>query len=51
MISILERADIPVARWPGGTDVDHMNWTDMIDNAPDRDQARRPGSVGHTTRR
>ena len=25
-----------------------MNWTDMIDNAPDRGQAARPASVGHT---
>ena len=48
VVGILDRADVPVIRWPGGTDVDHMNWTDMIDNAPDREQAARPASVGHT---
>ena len=48
VVGILDRAEIPVVRWPGGTDVDHMNWTDMIDNAPDRAKAERPSSVGHT---
>ena len=38
---------IPVVRWPGGTDIDHMDWTDMIDNAPGRDRPERPVSVGH----
>ncbi|MCC5843450.1 MAG: hypothetical protein JJU05_04285 [Verrucomicrobia bacterium] len=36
----------PVIRFPGGTDVDKMNWTDMIDNAPDRESPERPVSIG-----
>ncbi|MDZ7723291.1 MAG: alpha-L-arabinofuranosidase C-terminal domain-containing protein [candidate division KSB1 bacterium] len=35
--------DIPVLRFPGGTDVDYMDWTDMID-LPQRDG--RPVSIG-----
>ncbi|MCH8525548.1 MAG: hypothetical protein LAT79_00115 [Kiritimatiellae bacterium] len=35
-----------MVRFPGGTDVDKMNWTDMIDNAPDRESPERPVSIG-----
>ncbi len=36
----------PVVRFPGGTDVDHMNWTDMISQSPDRENPERPISMG-----
>ncbi len=48
VVRLIDQMDIPVVRWPGGTDVDHMNWTDMIDNAPDRDDPDRPMSIGRT---
>ncbi len=35
-----------VMRFPGGSDVDHMNWTDMISHAPDRTNPDRPISIG-----
>ena len=38
---------IPVARFPGGTDVDYVDWRDMVDNVPGR-SAQRPVTVGHT---
>ena len=45
---LLQTMQIPVLRFPGGTDVDYMDWTDMIDNAPGRAPgASRPVSVGH----
>jgi alpha-N-arabinofuranosidase len=31
---------IPVIRFPGGTDVDYSDWTDMIDNVPGREGKR-----------
>ncbi len=40
----LRDLNIPVLRFPGGTDVDYMDWTDMID-LPGR--PKRPISVGH----
>ena len=40
----LANLDIPVLRFPGGTDVDYMDWTDMID-LPQR--GTRPPSVGN----
>ena len=41
----LKGLKIPVLRFPGGTDIDYMDWTDMID-LPGRDE--RPLSYGHT---
>jgi hypothetical protein len=46
VIDAMRTMDIPVIRWPGGTGIDHMNWTDMIDNAPDREEPGRPISRG-----
>ena len=40
---------IPVVRFPGGTDVDHIDWTDMIDNVPGRNGARPITKVGANT--
>ena len=45
--ALVDEMAIPVIRWPGGTDIDYMDWTDMIDNAPGRLEPGRPASVGH----
>lgn len=37
---------IPLVRFPGGTDIDYTDWTDMIDNAPGRGRER-PITKGH----
>ena len=37
---------IPVIRFPGGTDVDYMDWRDMVSNVPGR-AAERPVSTGN----
>ena len=37
VISKLQEMNPTVVRFPGGTDVDRIDWTDMIDNAPGRD--------------
>ncbi len=46
VMKLLEDMDIPVIRFPGGTDVDFMDWCDMVDNIPGR-TAERPVSTGH----
>ncbi len=48
----LRQMEISVLRFPGGTDVDYISWTDMIDNVPARtnDAGKllpRPTSIGH----
>jgi len=43
---LLAKMEIPVIRFPGGTDVDFMDWRDMIDNIPNR-TSQRPISTGH----
>ena len=47
-VEAIESMNIPVIRWPGGTDIDYMDWTEMIDNAPGRAEPGRPVSIGHT---
>ncbi len=47
LLTRLQELAPPVVRFPGGTDVDYMDWTDMIDNAPGRANPARPVSVGH----
>lgn len=42
----LRRMRIPILRFPGGTDVDYIDWRDMVDNVPGR-QGPRPVTVGH----
>jgi alpha-L-arabinofuranosidase len=37
---------VPVARFPGGTDVDYIDWRDMIDNVSGR-TGHRPITIGH----
>ncbi len=43
---LIRRMRIPVARFPGGTDVDYIDWLDMIDNVPGR-AGSRPVTIGH----
>ena len=43
---LLDEMDIPILRFPGGTDVDYIDWTDMIDSAPHRSKER-PVTTGH----
>ena len=43
---MLEAMEVPVIRFPGGTDVDFMDWRDMVSNVPDRAPGR-PISTGH----
>ncbi len=43
---LLRRMRIPLARFPGGTDVDYTDWRDMIDKVPGR-TAGRPITTGH----
>ncbi len=38
---------IPIVRFPGGTDVDFTDWTDMVSNVPGRAEPGRPVTVGH----
>jgi len=42
----LRQMRIPVLRFPGGTDVDYIDWRDMVDNVPGREGGR-PVTVGH----
>ncbi len=46
VLKLLEEMEIPVIRFPGGTDVDFMDWQDMVDNVPNR-TPQRPISTGH----
>ncbi|MCH7556630.1 MAG: hypothetical protein IIB56_04135 [Planctomycetes bacterium] len=46
VLKLLAEMEIPVIRFPGGTDVDFLDWCDMIDNVPSR-AAQRPISTGH----
>lgn len=46
-IDRMKQMQIPLLRFPGGTDVDYMDWRDLISHAPGRGKAR-PISKGHT---
>jgi len=46
VIELLREMNIPILRFPGGTDVDYLNWQDMVDNVPGRGEER-PTSTGH----
>jgi len=43
---LLEAMEVPVIRFPGGTDVDFMDWRDMVSGVPGR-EPQRPISTGH----
>ncbi len=47
VVERLREMHIPIVRFPGGTDVDYIDWFDMIDNVPGRKGAGRPVTVGH----
>ena len=47
---LLRAMQIPLVRFPGGTDVDYIDWRDMISNVPGR-SAERPITTGHTGNR
>ena len=42
---LIREMQIPVLRFPGGTDVDFLDWTDMVDDVPGRNGAERPISA------
>ena len=44
---LIRNMQIPIVRFPGGTDVDHVDWLDMIDSVPGRPGGR-PVTIGHT---
>ena len=46
VLRLLQEMTIPVLRFPGGTDVDFLDWQDMVDNVPGR-EGERPVSRGH----
>jgi len=46
VLELIRQMHIPIIRFPGGTDVDFLDWRDMIDNVPGR-AGRRPISTGH----
>jgi alpha-N-arabinofuranosidase len=45
VVELLKAMEIPVVRFPAGTDVDHIDWRDMIDRVPGRDGPR-PKTTG-----
>jgi alpha-L-arabinofuranosidase len=47
VLELLAEMRVPVVRFPGGTDVDYIDWRDMVDNVPGR-QGGRPVTTGHT---
>jgi len=44
---LLREMQVPIVRFPGGTDADYIDWRDMIDNVPGRTGGR-PVTTGHT---
>ena len=48
VVDLVQNMRIPLLRFPGGTDVDHMDWTQMID-LPNMEwtNGNRPSVVGH----
>ncbi len=46
VVKLLGEMAIPILRFPGGTDVDFLDWRDMVSNVPGR-EVERPVSTGH----
>lgn len=46
VLELIKQMQIPIIRFPGGTDVDFLDWRDMIDNVAGRG-TQRPVSTGH----
>jgi alpha-L-arabinofuranosidase len=45
VLTRLKEMQIPILRFPGGSDVDYVDWRDMIDNVPGRPPGERPIST------
>ncbi|QLE01966.1 hypothetical protein HX109_10510 [Galbibacter sp. BG1] len=39
---LLDSIEPPIVRFPGGTDIDYYQWTELVDNAYDRENPERP---------
>ncbi len=48
VLELLKAMRIPIIRFPGGTDVDYIDWRDMISNVPGRDGQDRPVTIGRS---
>jgi alpha-L-arabinofuranosidase len=46
-IALMQQMQVPIIRFPAGTDVDYIDWRNLISNVPGRGQER-PASIGHT---
>ena len=46
VLQLIRQMEIPIIRFPGGTDVDYLDWRDMVSNVPGRGTDR-PVSTGH----
>ena len=52
LVNKLRDLHAPIFRFPGGTDIDYIDWTDMISNVPGRTNSAglplpRPVTIGH----
>lgn len=45
-VQMLKNMNIPIVRFPGGTDIDYIDWQDMISNVPGR-SPERPVTIGN----
>ncbi|MBD0335392.1 MAG: hypothetical protein ICV62_07885 [Cyanobacteria bacterium Co-bin13] len=46
-VELMRQMNIPLLRFPGGTDVDYIDWRDLISNVPGRDP-KRPVTIGYS---
>ncbi|MBE9138063.1 hypothetical protein IQ254_12830 [Nodosilinea sp. LEGE 07088] len=46
-VDLMRQMNIPIIRFPAGTDVDFIDWRDLISNVPGR-APERPVTVGHS---
>lgn len=46
-VELMKQMQIPLLRFPGGTDVDYVDWRDLISNVPGR-SPERPVTIGHS---
>lgn len=49
-VELMQQMNIPLMRFPGGTDVDYTDWRDLISNVPGRanNGSERPVTIGHS---
>ncbi|MDF3129557.1 hypothetical protein P0Y35_10165 [Kiritimatiellaeota bacterium B1221] len=45
-LALVQEMGLPVIRFPGGSDIDYIDWRDMIDHVPGRAGAGRPVTRG-----